>query len=194
MEVRGRPVYDRPSSSEVLDQLAKLDRTAMAAPTEVPPTPVPPTATPVPPTATPVPPTATPVPPTATPVPQLLHLYLRLPRLCRRLPPRYLRLPLRYLRLLLRYLRPPLRYLRLPRLCHRPPRPFRRPPRRPASQRTWVPWSATLPPAHARRRHGLRQVAGVLQGRQERGGSSSIGPSGEPSAAGSSASWQKSTT
>ena len=57
-------VSDRPPSSRVLDQLAMLDRTAMAAPTEAPPTPVPPTAipTPVPPTSTP-----TPVPPTATP-------------------------------------------------------------------------------------------------------------------------------
>ena len=57
-------VSDRPPSSRVLDQLAMLDRTAMAAPTEAPPTSVPPTAipTPVPPTSTP-----TPVPPTATP-------------------------------------------------------------------------------------------------------------------------------
>ena len=57
-------VSDRPPSSRVLDQLAMLDRTAMAAPTEAPPTQVPPTAipTPVPPTSTP-----TPVPPTATP-------------------------------------------------------------------------------------------------------------------------------
>ena len=90
-------VSDRPPSSRVLDQLAKLDRTAMAAPTEAPPTatptPIPPTATPTqaPPTATPttapaaprsteassdptstpVPPdpTPTPVPPTATPTP-----------------------------------------------------------------------------------------------------------------------------
>ena len=88
-------VSDRPPSSRVLDQLAKLDRTAMAAPTEAPPTatPTPPTATPTqaPPTATPttapaaprsteassdptstpVPPdpTPTPVPPTATPTP-----------------------------------------------------------------------------------------------------------------------------
>ena len=91
-------VSDRPPSSRVLDQLAKLDRTAMAAPTEAPPTatptPVPPTATatkaPVaaapteapteapavatsPPAATPtpIPPaaTSTPVPPTATPTP-----------------------------------------------------------------------------------------------------------------------------
>ena len=42
-------VSDRPPSSRVLDQLAKLDRTAMAAPTEAPPTATP---TPVPPTAT----------------------------------------------------------------------------------------------------------------------------------------------
>ena len=91
-------VSDRPPSSRVLDQLAKLDHTAMAAPTEAPPTapptPVPPTATatkaPVaaapteapteapavatsPPAATPtpIPPaaTSTPVPPTATPTP-----------------------------------------------------------------------------------------------------------------------------
>ena len=70
----GQRVGDRPSTSEILDQLAKLDRTAMAVPTEAPPaptaTPVPPAATPVPPTATPVPSTATPVPPTDTPVPQ----------------------------------------------------------------------------------------------------------------------------
>ena len=93
----GQRVGDRPSTSEILDQLAKLDRTAMAAPTEAPPTatptPIPPTATPTqaPPTATPttapaaprsteassdptstpVPPdpTPTPVPPTATPTP-----------------------------------------------------------------------------------------------------------------------------
>ena len=90
-------VSDRPPSSQVLDQLAKLDRTAMATPTEAPPTatptkapatatptPVAPTATPTkgpvaaapteaPQTATPtpVPPasTPTPVPPTATPTP-----------------------------------------------------------------------------------------------------------------------------
>ena len=85
-------VSDRPPSSRVLDQLAMLDRTAMAAPTEAPPTapptaiptPVPPTSTPtpVPPTATPTTaaaaprsteassdPTPTPVPPTATPTP-----------------------------------------------------------------------------------------------------------------------------
>ena len=90
-------VSDRPPSSQVLDQLAKLDRTAMAAPTEAPPTATPTkapaTATPtsVPPTAiptkapvaaapteapavatsTPVPPApmSTPVPPAATPTP-----------------------------------------------------------------------------------------------------------------------------
>ena len=85
-------VTDRPPSSQVLDQLAKLDRTAMAAPTKAPatatPTPVLPTATPtkaavaavpteVPTeapavaTSTEAPPAATPtpVPPTATPTP-----------------------------------------------------------------------------------------------------------------------------
>ena len=87
-------VTDRPPSSRVLDQLAKLDRTTMAAPTEAPPTATPTkapsTATPtsVSPTAIPTKapvaaapteapavatstPTATPppVPPTATPTP-----------------------------------------------------------------------------------------------------------------------------
>ena len=52
-------VSDRPPSSQVLDQLAKLDRTAMAAPTEAPPTATP---TKAPATATP-----TSVPPTAIP-------------------------------------------------------------------------------------------------------------------------------
>ena len=52
-------VSDRPPSSRVLDQLAMLDRTAMAAPTEAPPT-APPTKAPATATPTPVLPTATP--------------------------------------------------------------------------------------------------------------------------------------
>ena len=130
-----------------------------------------------------------------------LHRYHRPPRRCLR-PPRRRRRPLhRRRRPLHRYHRPPRRYLRLlhrclrrPRRCRRPPHRCHRPPRLPASQRTWVPWSATLHPVSCSPRPQAQAGRWSPTGATRTCWSSSTGRSGERSAAGSSASWQKSTT
>ena len=70
----------------------------------------------------------------------------------------------------------------------------RPPPRLPASRRTLGPWSATLPPISCLPPPRAPAGRWILTGGKRTWWWSSTGPSGEPSAAGSSASWQKSTT